>query len=234
MQAVACVMVLAGCFHGFNHKGRDRMKIDVQIDSAVTVVGREGGVPVIPMGFPVVLAAAFTSSAGETITIDDPRTSQLTLVHCGEEGAGETEFLLTPSHTDATGETTAPLRRQATLAPGGNVAVTIDLHARILDKCFSPGAYRAAVSYDTFRSAPCAFKVQFTAQSVPRLLEVLNNASMDLWVRKEAFRWLSMLNPSFHYNFNENRVEDFQYWWNNNKDALSIDSIIKSMNKPAR
>lgn len=210
------------------------MKIDVQLDSAVTVVGREGGVPVIPMGFPVVLAAAFTNSGQATVTIDDPRTSQLTLVHCGEEGGDETEFLLTPSPTDATGETTAPPRRRAAIGPGDSVAVTVDLHARIIDKCFSPGAYRAAVSYDTIRSAPCEFKVQFTAQSVPRLLEVLNNVSMDLWVRKEAFRWLSMLNPSFHYNFNENRVEDFQYWWKNNKDAPSIDSIIKSMNKPGQ
>jgi len=187
----------------------------------------DAGSRVIPLGFDIILHGSIINTGERQLTIESPATTQKIMVHLkSEQDTTETTFLLNPSHMDALGEITIPPRTDLVIKPHKETQFTISLYSHVMDKCFIPGVFTAALSYDTVRSEPLLFTVKFTKNSVGRLLTILNDPKNDLWIRKESYRLLKKVKPDFVYNFNENSVESFNYWWDKEKDSRQVDSLI--------
>lgn len=125
----------------------------------------------------------------------------------------ETSFLLNPSLVDATGEMTAPQRSEVAVMPGAYAPFRLSLHKLALDKCLAEGLYAVAFSYGDTRSSAATLEVEFAPPSVAPLLAILEDAGKDMWVRKEALKWLRKLKPDFAYDFVKPDTRGFRAWW---------------------
>lgn len=199
------------------------MNIVLEFDSSTNITDNNNGIPIIPLGYNATFTAKLINSSSEDIEIDDIRTSQFSLGHYkhskfSEEGV----IFFNPPVEKKNGLVVAPDSDTVTVKPGGYSEFKFTLYDFIMDVCLVPGEFNISVSYKEKRSNVCRFKIEFTNESVEKLLDILNDEKLDMWSRKEAYKWLKKVKPDFEYQFNENKVQDYRYWWNEqNKKALN-------------
>ena len=202
----------------------------LELDQSTVTLKSNNHFKLIPLGYDIIVKGIIENNSDEAINIEDPLVSQKVLIHlASSKDTQETTILLNPSIVDSTGEITAPPRKVIELKPHEKISIPIHLYSHVLDKCFTEGDFSISLSYGDNRSAPLKFSIKFSPESVVRLVELLNDSKVDIWVRKEACTWLKKVKPDFNYNFNENSIESFQYWWNKEKDSKDIKSRIESI-----
>jgi hypothetical protein len=215
--------------HTVNSKG-SKMEISVSLHKQNIIIDTVNKIPVIPLGSDIKILGVFKNPSADTITMEDPETSQRITVQCGVEGENETTFLLHPSTVDNTGEVTCLPVSAITLKNSENRQVDVSLYKHIMDKVFSPGLYLVSLSYDSIRSAPCLFNISFKEESVSQLIAILDDTTKNIWVRKESFLWLKKLDKNFQYDFtshdNKKNSAQFKLWWEKNKNTAEVKSAF--------
>lgn len=131
------------------------------------------GAPIFALGAPLLVTARLTNDAPAARTLDDPRSSQKTLLRLRSPGRGEASLAeLNPSVVDRTGEVTAPPSRPLHLDPGQAVELSVELARHYPDRWLVPGWYELTVEYEHTVSAPLRFAIELTPDAVPRLLQI--------------------------------------------------------------
>lgn len=189
------------------------MKTRIELDPAMPLL-TPAKPPRVAMGEDIRLVAGIGNTGSQDLAIEDPKSTQLIFIHVKVPGdTAESSFLLNPSLVDATGEMTAPPRGEVAVKPGSYAPFRVSLHKLMLDKCLAEGPFAVAFSYGDTRSAPATVAVEFAPASVAPLLAILEDAGKDMWVRKEALKWLRRLKPDFAYDFARPDSRDFRAWW---------------------
>ncbi len=114
------------------------MKTRIELDPGMARLPSPDKTPRVALGTDIRLAAGIGNAGSTDLVIEDPKTTQLLMVHVkSPQDTGETSFLLNPSNVDALGETTAPPRSEVTINPGSYAPFRISLYKHMLDKCLS-------------------------------------------------------------------------------------------------
>ena len=145
------------------------------------------------------------------------------------QAASGISFLLNPSHVDSLGEVTAPRSSEVSVKPGSYAPFRISLYRNIMDNCLAEGLYAVAFSYGEMRSAPATLIVEFAPASVEPLLAILEDASLGMWVRKEALKRLRRLKSDFEYDFAKPDSHAFRTWWDSVKAAPNLDARFQAL-----
>jgi hypothetical protein len=224
------VMILSLCSENSFAKRKVGMITAIELNESTMTIKSQNHNTVIPLGYDIVINGIIENNNDNAIKIEDPHVSQNILIHLvSNKDKQETTFLLNPSIVDSMGEVTIPPRKEIELKPHEKTSVIVHLYSHVLDKCFAEGDFSISLSYGENCSAQFKFSIEFSPESVARLLELLNDSKVDIWVRKEACKWLNKVKPDFNYNFNENSIESFQFWWNKEKDSKEIKSRIEAI-----
>ncbi len=198
--------------------------------NAVTATVDE--VPVFPLGLDILVRGKFRNEKGETVTIENPETSQNTIVHYTIDQDFSSWFFVTPSSVDAMGEVTIPIPQMVELKSGESTEITVSLYKYMVDRCLAQGLFEVWFAYDTIESRPCAFRTVFMKRSVMPLLSLLQKSSNEEWVRRESLRWLKLVRPDFGYQIggeeeeNRSRIDEFREWWEANRDTAEMDALF--------
>ncbi len=151
----------------------------------------EADVPVYALGQPVVHAARFESAPDE-LTLDDPRTSQASLLTLRSHARRERAlFELNPSSIDITGEITAPVSHAIVLQPGQPIDVPLALLQRCGDWCLVPGWFEIHVEYREAVAVPLRFGIELAPPSVPALIELALAPDTEPWTQRHALGLLA-------------------------------------------
>jgi len=170
------------------------MRID--ISPSAPAARALAGAPIFALGVPLVVTARVTNDAAGASTLQDPRTSQKTLIRLRSPGRRERSVAeLNPSRVDLTGEVTAPPSDDLTLGPGDAVDVTVDLGRLFPDRRFVTGWFELAVEYGDAVSPQLVFGVEWSPGSVPGLVEFGLDEAADPSVRGQVLGLLSELSP---------------------------------------
>lgn len=206
------------------------MKTRIELDPSMPLLPPAGKPPRVAMGEDIRIFAGIGNSGALDLVIEDPKATQLILIHVKTpQDSVETSFLLNPSLVDATGEMTAPPLVEVAVKPGAYAPFRLSLHKLALDKCLAEGLYAVAFSYGDIRSAPVTLVVEFAPASVMHLLAILEDAGKDMWVRREALKWLRKLKPDFAYDFTKPDARDFRAWWDVEGKKPDIEARFRAM-----
>jgi hypothetical protein len=220
------------------NNGGCSMQMTVKLSSSNDIIDTINGIPVIALASDVQCIGQFENIDSPELSIEDLETSQKITVHCKPSDEPETMFLLHPSMVDATGEVTCLPVTKIQLKTGENRTVEFSLYNKIMDKCFSLGVYEVSLGYDSLRSKPCRFIISFQKQSVLELLSIVENTSIDEWVRNKSLQWLQKINSDFDYNFtnprdNEQRIVSMKKWWDDNSEKPIVEEKLFQINSSA-
>ena len=206
------------------------MKTRIELDPGMARLPSPDKTPRVALGNDIRLAAGIGNAGSTDLVIEDPKTTQLLTVHVkSPQDTGETSFLLNPSNVDALGEMTAPPRSDATIKPESYAPFRISLYKHMLDKCLSEGPYSIAFSYGDFRSTPVTLTAEFAPASVKPLLAILEDTGKDMWVRKEAYKWLRKAKPDFAYDFAKPDLGAFTTWWESEKERPDLEARFRAL-----
>lgn len=170
------------------------LKISLSIETPKRPIRQTKGVPVFPMGKAILLAAQFKNDGSNVMSLQDPKTSQHTLLYILPQATGEEiVILLNPSLMDSTGEITAPVSEDIQLDPQKSLTVPIELYKCCIDYVFRQGNYEVYVEYQNIKSEKLSFYVAFCSESVPRLIAIALDEAAELWMREEAVNWLDKM-----------------------------------------
>lgn len=190
------------------------MKTRIELDPAMPLLPTPDKIPRVALGTDFRFVAGIGNTGGQDLVIEDPKGTQLIMVHVRPpQDTVETSFLLNPSQVDALGEMTAPPHEAVSVKPGSYAPFRVALFKTLMDKCMSEGPYAVSFSYGEIRSAPANLIAEFAPSSVEPLLAILDDASNDMWVRKEALKWLRLVRPAFKYDFAKPDSRGFRAWW---------------------
>jgi hypothetical protein len=216
LTAISLATIAAGllsCAQAAPRKDDAPMKTRIELDPAMPLL-LPAKPPRVAMGEDIRLLAGIGNKGAQDLAIEDPKSTQLILVHVKTpQDTVETSFLLNPSLVDATGEMTAPPRSELAVKPGTYAPFRLSLYKFALDKCLSEGQYEVAFSYGDTRSPSATLAVEFAPASVAPLLALLEDAGKDMWVRKEALKWLRKLKADFTFDFAKPDAREFRAWW---------------------
>lgn len=163
------------------------MPISITMLPDAAVERHEGDVPIYPLARPIVHTARFASD-GAAVRLDDPRTSQATLLQLWSSARRERVlFELSPSRIDATGEITAPPSQEVVLSPGQPIDVPLALLERCGDWCLVPGWFELHVEHGDAAAAPLRFGIELAPASLPILLHAALHPGTEPWFRRQAF-----------------------------------------------
>ncbi len=210
----------------------NRLKMATSIDTSDAIEDSADEVLVIPLGLDILVLGKLENVSGHTLTVEDPVSSQKTLLYYQIPGEEESFIFLNPSIQDPAGEIVKPPADTIALNNREGRKITESLFAHIMDKCFQQGVYQVAFAYDTVRSEPARFRICFVKQSVLPLLSVLENSSLGLHVRQEALSYLKQVRPGFDYAIggkkseNGRKIAEFKAWWESNKDTAEVDALF--------
>lgn len=156
-----------------------------------------GDVPVYALARPIVHTARFVSS-NAALVLDDPRTSQATILSLWSHARRERAlFELNPSRIDVTGEITAPPSQEIVLSPGQPVDVPLALLERCGDWCLVPGWFELLVELHLatgiLAAPPLRFGIELAPASVPILLDIALHPGTEPWVRRQSFEALQRM-----------------------------------------
>lgn len=150
--------------------------------------------PVFPLGTLLVVQARFTVDESAAVVLDDPRTSQKTLLRLRSPGRRERALAeLNPSLVDRTGEITAPPSQRILLAPGDSVETLVPLLRYYPDHFAAAGWFDLTVEYADASSPPLPFGYELSPASVPLLIAVVLDDAADASLRLRALAILRSL-----------------------------------------
>lgn len=150
--------------------------------------------PVYPLGALLVVQARFTADEPAAVVLDDPRTSQKTLLRLRSPGRRERALAeLNPSLVDLTGEITAPPSQRILLAPGDGVDALVALLRYYPDHFATAGWFDLTVEYADASSPPLIFGFELGPASVPLLIAVVLDDAADASLRQRALAVLRSL-----------------------------------------
>jgi hypothetical protein len=172
------------------------LQISMMVEKPSAPVRIMDTIPIYAMGQDLSMMIDFTNPGSETITIDDPQTSQAVNLMLRRDGPEDALFMIHPSVVDATGETSAPIPGTAELAPQQQVTIPFNLHEIIVDRCFLPGIYEIYIEFHDIKSPTVLIGIEYRPESVPKLVEIAIDEQGDPWVRDEAIAWLNKLPKS--------------------------------------
>lgn len=233
LTAICLTTIAAGmlsCSQAAPRKDDAPMKMRIELDPAMPQLAPAGKPARVPMGEDIRLLAGIGNKGAQDLAIEDPKTTQLIFIHVKTpQDTVETSFLLNPSLVDATGEMTAPPRGEVTVKSGAYAPFRLSLHKLALDKCLTEGLYAVAFSYGDTRSAPATLVVEFAPASVAPLLAMVEDSGKDMWVRKEALKWLRKLKPDFAFDFTKPDARAFRAWWDVEGKRPDIEVRFKAL-----
>jgi hypothetical protein len=205
------------------------MQTRIELDPAMPLLPSPDKTPRVALGTDLRFVAGIKNTGVQDLFIEDLKGTQLIMVHVRTpQDTNETSFLLNPSQVDALGEMTAPPHEEVSIKPGSYAPFRIALFKTIMDKCLAEGAYAVSFSYGDTRSAPVTLISEFVPESVEPFLSILDDTSKDMWVRKEALKWLQRVKPDFTYDFAKPDSREFQSWWNAEKANPGIKTRFQS------
>lgn len=205
------------------------MKTRIELDPGMPLLPTPDKTPRVALGTDLRFVAGIGNSGSQDLVIEDPKGTQLIMVHVkSPQDTGETSFLLNPSQVDVLGEMTAPPRDEVAVKPGSYAPFRISLFRTLMDKCLSEGPYAVSFSYGDTRSVPATLITVFAPPSVEPLLAILDDAGKDMWVRKEALKWLRMVKPDFAYDFAKPDSRGFRIWWDVEKGKPEVEARFRT------
>lgn len=169
------------------------LQISLTVEKPSAPVREMETMPVYPMGEDLSMVITFANGGSGPISIDDPQTSQALYLMLSQEGPEDAMFMIHPSVTDATGETTGPIPSTVNLEPNLPITIPLNLYDVIVDKCFLPGIYDIYIEFQDIKSEPVVFGVEYRPESVPKLIAIAIDEQANSWVRDEAVSWLKKL-----------------------------------------
>jgi hypothetical protein len=204
------------------------MKTRIELDPGMPRLPSPEKTPKVALGIDIRLVAGIGNTGGEDLAIEDPKGTQHIMIHVrSPQDSGESSFLLNPSVVDALGEMTAPPHDEVAVKPGSYAPFRFSLYRNLMDKCLAEGIYQIAFSYDENRSAPVTLVAEFAPASVEPLVSILDDAGLDMWVRKEALKWLRRLKADFTYDFAKPDSRAFQAWWDSVKGKPDLEARFR-------
>lgn len=167
------------------------ISIQVEIDSSVEAIDRIENMEVYRFGTKFVLTAQFLNKSSGYITIDNPQTSQQTLLLLmRHEDQEETLFEINPASIDVTGEITAPDSSNITLKTHESINLVIDYSERFEQSVFLPGTYELSIQYEGFISNSVKYLVPYDKVAKKRLLSIAIDEQADIEIRSLAVDYL--------------------------------------------
>lgn len=199
------------------------MKLRIELDPGMPLLPSPDSLPRVALGTDFRFFAGIGNKSDQDLMIEDPKGTQLILIHVRTpQETTETSFLLNPSEVDTLGEMTAPPHDEIAVRPGAYAPFKFSLFKTVMDKCLAEGPYAVSYSYGDTRSQPVTLIAVFAPASVDLLLSILDDAGKDLWVRKEALKWLRRLKPDFDYDFGKRDSGTFRAWWDAEKKKPDV------------
>lgn len=194
------------------------MKLRIELDPGMPLLPSPDKTPRVALGTDFRFYAGIGNKGIQDMIIEDPKGTQQILIHVqSPQDTTENFFLLNPSHVDSAGEVTAPPHEEISVKPGAYAPFRFSLFQTMMDRCLAEGPFVVSFSYGDTRSAPVAFTSVFAPASIEPLLAILDDAGKDMWVRKEALKWLRRLKPDFSYDFAKPDSRAFRTWWGSEK-----------------
>ncbi|WP_395339622.1 hypothetical protein PN836_014965 [Ningiella sp. W23] len=175
-----------------NMENNMNISIQVAMSSAVDPVDCVDEMNVYRFGTQLRLAASFTNEGSEVISIDNPQTSQqsLLLLKRLEEQEEETVFELNPASIDVTGEITAPESFSVEMQTQQSIDFDINISERFEQSTFLPGTYEVAVQYLDYQSNTLKYVVRYNETAKKKLLNIAIDEGADIEIRSLAADFL--------------------------------------------
>jgi hypothetical protein len=170
------------------------MRISLKVSNPQYPVRYLDNIPVYPMGHNLSLIAEFTNIGSGELSIEDPKTSQKLLLWLYQEGINQkivTE--VNPGSIDITGEITAHPTSIIQLQSKESTSVSIELFKYLMEKCFLPGKYEVYIEFMEVSSPRLRYGVEYGPESVPKLIELALDDTVDSWIREQSVLWLQKL-----------------------------------------
>lgn len=196
----------------------DLKNIDISlgIENSKVIVDTINDIPIIPMGFDIIFITKVKNSGNKNIFIEEPKTSQNSLAHHlhseytkNSKYNTEGTLFLNPAEQKIIDSIknyslfVAPRSDTIMLKPGEISKFKFSLFEYILDRSLIPGIIEISTSYFEKRSNVFKFKIEFRNESIDKLIKILENEKLDMWSRREAYKWIKKGKPDFNYSFNE-------------------------------
>ena len=174
------------------------ISIQVAINSTIDPIDCVDNVDVYRFGTQFSLSASFINEGESAITVDNPQTSQLSLLLLQriEDQEEETFFELNPAFIDLTGEITAPESSDIELPTRQSITLNIDLSDRFKQSSFLPGSYEVAVQYLNSTSNVIQYKVSYDDEAKKQLLYIAIDEQADIDLRSLAADFLMSQNDT--------------------------------------
>ena len=199
------------------------MNLRIELDPGMPLLPSADSTPRVALGTDFRFFASIVNKSEQNLRIEDPKGTQLIFIHLrSPQDTSEPSFILNPSLVDKLGEVTAPDYEEIAVRPGAYAPFKFALFQSLMDKCLAEGAYAVSFSYGDIRSSPVTFTSVFAPESVELLLSILDDTGKDMWVRKEALKWLLRVKPGFEYDFANPDSRGFRAWWNAEKDNPGV------------
>jgi hypothetical protein len=230
IYATACLSAaLLACAAPAPRKEVAPMKLRIELDPGMPLLPSPDSTPRVALGTDFHFFAGIGNKSEQNLTIEDPKGTQLISIHVRPpQNAAETSFLLNPSLVDKLGQVTAPDYEEIAVRPGAYAAFKFALFKTLMDKCLAEGSYAVSFSYGDVRSAPITLISVFAPESIEPLLAILDDTGKDMWVRKEALKWLNRVKPDFAYDFGKPDSRGFRAWWNMEKVKPGIEARFRT------
>ena len=175
-------------------KGTDMsINIHLAMNQSNSVTYQQNDIDVYLMGSELVLLAQFSNPKQSTLIIDDPLTSQQSLLHfknCANDE--ETIVELNPASIDIMGETTAPESADIQLGFEQSTTMEIDLQKYIAEDTFLPGKYQAMVQYLDNESNVYTYVIEYNTKAKLKLIEMAVDETEVLTLRTLALEYLML------------------------------------------
>ncbi len=206
------------------------MKTRIELDPGMPLLPSPDKTPRVALGIDLRFVAGIGNTGNQDLLIEDPKGTQLIMIHARTpQDTGEVSFLLNPSQVDSLGEMTAPPHSEVSVKPGSYAPFRISLYQNIMDRCLAEGLYAVTFSYGDTRSTPATLVTEFAPASVEPLLAILDDTGRDMWVRKEALKWLRRLKADFEYDFAKPDSHVFKAWWASIKRGPDLDARFRTL-----
>ncbi len=228
--ALCLSAVFLSCSPAAPRKDHAMMKTRIELDPGMPLLPSPDKTPRVALGTDIRLVAGIGNTGRQDLAIEDPKGTQHIMIHVrSPQDTTESSFLLNPSEVDALGEMTALPHPEVWVKPGSYAPFRFSLYKNLMDKCLSEGLYQVAFSYDENRSAPATLIAEFAPASVEPLVSILDDAGRDMWVRKEALKWLRRLKADFAYDFAKPDSRAFLAWWNSVKGKPDLEARFQTL-----
>ncbi len=189
LTVLCAIMMIVGCAGG-----KVPVEIVLKVETPAEPFRWLGKVPVYPLGHQLVLAAEFVNTGNDAVTIEDPETSPRINMHMMVVAEAEVvKFKLHPPEMDSAGERSFVPPEDVPLGPQERVKTSIDMYHYVADRCFSPGRIDISLMSPDTSSNALSFLIEYCAESVPYLIDLVVDPAADPWIREQCLEFLGEL-----------------------------------------